>query len=86
VADDGEIRRADDIGKGEGRKLTGRQIAALVIGAVIVLFAVLNTEDARVDLVGGSVTMPLFLVIAVCAGLGFGAGFLVARHRGRKGD
>jgi len=81
---DGEIRKADSIGKGEGRKLTGRQIGAIAIGVVVALFAVLNLEDSSVDLLVKSVKMPLFVVIAVCAGLGFGAGFLFARHRARQ--
>ena len=83
---DGEIRRADSIGKGEGRKLSGRQIGAIVIGALVLLFALLNLEDARVDVLVKSVKMPLFVVIAVCTGLGFGIGFLVARHRARRDD
>lgn len=85
MADD-EIHRADDIGKGQGNKLTGHQIAAIVIGAFVVLFAVLNFQKTRVDLLFSSVSMPLFFVIAVCGALGFGAGFLVARHRARKDD
>lgn len=83
---DGEIHKADSIGKREGRRLTGRQIGAIAIGAFVVLFALLNLEDASVDLLVKSVKMPLFVVIAVCAALGFGSGFLVARHRARHDD
>lgn len=85
-SDEGEIRRADDIGKGEGKKISGRQIGAIAIGAVVVLFALLNTEEANIDLLFGDVSMPLFLVILVFSALGFGAGFLVARHRANKDD
>jgi ABC-type glucose/galactose transport system permease subunit len=83
---DGEVHRADDIGKGEGSKLSGRQIGAIAIGAVIVLFAVLNLDEVKVDLAVTSVHMRLFIVIAVSAALGFGGGLLVARHRARKDD
>ncbi len=47
-ANEGEIRRADQIGKGEGLK--PRQIVALVLLGLLILLAILNLDDASVDL------------------------------------
>jgi hypothetical protein len=69
--------------RGEGG-VTGRQIGD-AIGAVV-LCCLLNLEEAQIDLIGTSIKMPLFVVIAVSAGLGFGGGFLLARHRARDND
>jgi hypothetical protein len=83
MADDGPIRKADDIGRKEpgdtfwnARRITG----AVVIG-VLVLFAVLNLQKVNVDFGVTSVNLSLIFVIVVCGAVGFGAGYLV---RGRR--
>src|SRR3954451_19550868 len=43
-----------------------RRIAIGILAAVALLFAILNFEDVDVDLLFGSVTMPLVVVIAGC--------------------
>jgi uncharacterized integral membrane protein len=85
--DEGEIRRADDIGKrqkGEPRNLSGRQIGMIILVAVILLFAVLNLQKVSVDFGVTSVTMPLVFVIAGTGLLGFGAGYLVKGRRVKR--
>ncbi len=82
--DPGEIRRASEIGKQEGRKLSPRAIAAIVLGVLVLVFALLNLEDASIDFGFSSVTMPLVFVIAVVAAMGFGAGLLFSRHREKQ--
>jgi uncharacterized integral membrane protein len=83
--EEGPIRRADDIGKGEGgRKLSGRQITVLVLLGLLLLFAVLNLQKVSVDFAVGSVTLPLVVVIAVCGLVGFGAGYLVRGRREKR--
>jgi len=82
VADDrsGEVRRADDIGRG-GPKLSARHIVALILVVLVVIVAVQNFEDARFDVLFWDVTMPLFVLIVVVGAIGFGVGWLL---RGRK--
>jgi uncharacterized integral membrane protein len=61
-------------------KLTARTVAAAVLGAVLVLFAVLNSQDVRVHWLITTSTAPLIIVIALCGLVGFAAGWLVARR------
>jgi uncharacterized integral membrane protein len=51
---------------------------------LIVLFAVLNLDDAKIDFLVDSVQIPLVFVIAACALIGFLAGYLFARHLEKK--
>ena len=78
-----EIHRADDIGRSRPR-ISGRHVVALVLIGLLVVIAVLNLDDVSVDLIGGSVEMPLIVLIAIAGGLGFLAGWLVARRRERR--
>ena len=63
-----------------GWRPSPRQIGGIALIVVIVVFALLNFADAEVDLLFTTVTMPLVSVIAACALIGFGAGYLFARH------
>jgi uncharacterized integral membrane protein len=81
VAD--EMHRADDIGR-SGPKLSGRHVVALVLVGILVVIAVLNLDDVSVDLIGGSVQMPLIVMIAISGGIGFLAGWLFFRRRERR--
>jgi len=58
-----------------------RQIAIAILSGVAILFAVLNFEDVKVDLLFGSVTMPLVIVIAFCLLLGGLIGAFLTRRR-----
>jgi uncharacterized integral membrane protein len=58
----------------------------IVIGVclvVLLLFAILNIDDVRVDFAVDTVAAPLVLVIAICALLGFVIGWFVGRRRHR---
>jgi hypothetical protein len=88
----GDVRRADDIGRrstrrggGDGR-LSFREGIGIALAVLVIVFAVLNLEDANVDLIVDTVTLPLILVIAGCSAVGFLLGFLVARRRPRDRD
>jgi uncharacterized integral membrane protein len=59
---------------------SGRQIGIAVLVGIIVLFALLNLDDARVDLLFDSVKIPLVFVIAVTGLIAFTSGYLLARH------
>jgi len=80
--DGGQVTRADDVGR--GRRMSGRQIGAIVLVAAVVIFAIANTQDVKIDFVFGDVTLPLFVVIAVVGLLGFGAGYLVRSRRDKR--
>ena len=58
-----------------------RQIAVAILAGIAILFAVLNFEDVKVDLLFGSVTMPLVIVIAFCLLLGGLIGAFLTRRR-----
>jgi uncharacterized integral membrane protein len=85
---DGEIRKADEIGRThrwrDGGGLSARELITLVLVVLVGLFAVLNLEDVSIDVLAGSVTVPLIIVIVVCGFVGFVAGFVVARRRARR--
>jgi uncharacterized integral membrane protein len=76
--------RRDEGRTSRRNRLTGRQIGAIVLGAVILIFAIANTQEATIDFVFGDVTMPLFVVIAVIGLIGFGAGWLVRGRRDKR--
>ncbi|HEY8583726.1 MAG TPA: lipopolysaccharide assembly protein LapA domain-containing protein [Capillimicrobium sp.] len=65
------------------RRETTRQVAALLVGALIVVFAVLNLDDVEVNWVIATATTPLIVVIAASFVLGILAGLLIARGRAR---
>lgn len=65
------------------RKERSRQIAIAILAAVALVFAILNFEDVRVDLLFGTVTMPLVIVIAFCLLIGGLIGSFTARRRRR---
>ncbi len=70
--------RSDD-----GRKVSGKVIGLGIAAVVLVLFAVLNTEDAQVNWILGTWETSVIVVIAISGVLGFVIGWLV---RGRRGD
>jgi len=67
-----------------GWQPSGRLIFAMVLIAIILIFALANLEDATIDFVFGQVTLPVVFIIAIPAFLGFGAGELVSHHRAKQ--
>lgn len=65
--------------RGRAEKL--RLAVAFGLGAIAVLFAVLNLEQVRVHWIVGVWTTPLIIVIAVCLLLGGLIGAVLARRR-----
>ena len=63
---------------------SSRQVIAAIILVLILVFALVNLEHVRVDLVFGQLTTQVFFVIAVPALLGFLAGLIVQRQRDRR--
>ena len=64
------------------RRVSGSVIVISVLGLVLLLFAVLNTDEIGVDFIADTVKAPLILVIFLAALLGFVIGWFV----GRRGD
>jgi uncharacterized integral membrane protein len=63
---------------------TARQVIAAIILVLILVFALVNLEHVKVDLVFGELNTQVFFVIAVPAVLGFIAGLIVQRQRDRR--
>lgn len=60
-----------------------RLAVAFGLGALALLFAVLNVDDVEVNWIVATSSTPLIIVIAVCILLGAALGW-VARGRGRR--
>jgi len=71
---------------GRSKRERARRIAIAILAVVALLFAILNFEDVKVDLLFGSVTMPLVVVIAGCLLIGGLIGAQLGRRarRGRR--
>ncbi len=78
---DSPTHRGSNDGKASTRSEQSRRIAVAILAGVAVLFAVLNFEDVKVDLLFGSVTMPLVIVIAACLLIGGLIGAFLTRRR-----
>lgn len=66
------------------RRESARRIAIGILAAAAALFALVNLDDVRVDLVFGSVTMPLIVVIVGCLLIGGLIGAYVGRRSRRR--
>ena len=60
---------------------TARQVIAILILVVILVFALVNLEKTTIDFVFDEVTIPVFFVIAFPALAGFIAGLIVQHRR-----
>jgi uncharacterized integral membrane protein len=75
---------AADTARDDGRKVNVKLILFGLLGAVLVLFALLNTHEVGVDWLFNTWSAPMILVIAVSAVIGFAMGFLVRGHLANK--
>ena len=67
-----------------GRREQARTVAALGLGALGAVFAVLNVDEVDVNWILGTWSTPLIIVIALSILIGAALGFLVGRRRGGK--
>ncbi len=67
---------------GRSRRERFRLIGSFALGALAVLFAVLNLDEVRVNWIIGTWDTPLIVVIALSMLVGVALGFLVSRRRG----
>jgi uncharacterized integral membrane protein len=82
VSGSGEIRRADDVGRGQ--KMSPRHIVALVLVALLVIIAVQNLDDQSLSILFWDVTMPLVVLIALFGVGGFLVGWLIRGRREKR--
>ncbi|HXV93722.1 MAG TPA: lipopolysaccharide assembly protein LapA domain-containing protein [Pseudonocardia sp.] len=66
-----------------GRRITARQIAAIVIAVLVVVFIVQNRDRVRIELFTLTLSAPLWLLLTVMALLGLIVGLLLGRRRRR---
>ena len=62
-------------------RIKPHHIVAAIGVVVLVVFALVNIDDVRVDFAVDTVDAPLVLVIVVCALLGFLIGWVVGHRR-----
>jgi uncharacterized integral membrane protein len=77
---------AADATHDSGRSVNVKLIAFGSLGAVLVLFALLNTHEVGVDWLFNTWRAPMILVIAISAVIGFAMGFLVRGHLANRND
>jgi uncharacterized integral membrane protein len=65
------------------RGASPKVVALAILGVVLLVFALLNTDDVSVDFVLGTVDASLIVVIAVSAVIGAAIGALVMSQRRR---
>ena len=61
-----------------------RLIVAGVIGLLLLLFVLQNTDEADIDFLFFSGSYPLWIMVVVVAALGFVGGWLVGRSGARR--
>jgi len=69
---------------GGGLRLGGRQVMALVIGVLLIVFIAVNNDDVAVSFVFFNVELPLWVVLAGTALLGVGIGMLLGARRTKR--
>ncbi len=70
-------------GAAQGFRPTGRQIGGGLIAVILIAFIAANSKTVSVSLVFLSADLPLWLVLAITAVLGFGVGILFGSRRAK---
>jgi uncharacterized integral membrane protein len=85
------MQRPDEPRPDEGREWTERRegpggiaILLIVVAVLLLVFVLQNTNEADVNFLFWDAAVPLWIVIAIAAGLGFAGGWLVAWLRARR--
>jgi uncharacterized integral membrane protein len=79
----GELERSRG-GAPARRRLSGRLIAAIAIGVLILVFVVLNRDRTKVSFIVFSTRTDLWVALLLSAVAGLIAGFLLGRRRYRR--
>jgi uncharacterized integral membrane protein len=67
------------------RQATARLLAALILGALLALFAVLNSQSVRIHWIVTTTDVPMIVVIVGCGVIGALVSWLIARRRQKAG-
>jgi uncharacterized integral membrane protein len=65
---------------GSGRNISPKMILVAILVVIVVILAIVNSQDANVDFVVGDVTLPLFVVIVGSALIGLIVGYFLGRR------
>jgi uncharacterized integral membrane protein len=63
------------------RSITAKQVIVGILILVVVVLAIANSREVKVDFVVADVRLPLFVVIVGSALIGWVIGFFTGRHR-----
>lgn len=76
---------ADDLHTGYTREgMSGGAIALVVVGILLLLFILQNSEKGTINFLFWDATMRTWVALSIAAVLGFVGGYLVARLRRRR--
>ena len=56
-----------------------------VVGVILIVFILLNSQEVEIDFIVGTATAPLIFALAIAGVLGFAVGWLAPRVR-RRGE
>jgi uncharacterized integral membrane protein len=73
------VTQEQNAGHSENR-IQPRHIVIGICLLVLLVFAILNTDEVGIDFVFDTVRAPLVLLIAICALLGFAIGWFIGRR------
>jgi uncharacterized integral membrane protein len=62
------------------RRVNARLIVVGVLALLLLVFALLNTDEVGVDFIADTVRAPLIVVVFLCALIGFLIGWFVGRR------
>jgi uncharacterized integral membrane protein len=68
---------------GSGRNISPKMVLAAILVAVVVILAIANSQDIKVDFVVADITLPLFVVIVGSALIGLVVGYFLGRREKR---
>lgn len=71
-------------GKPARKQPSPRVIVVAVLGVLLGVFAVLNSQSVRIHWIVATSDVPLIVVILGCGLIGFVVGWLLARHRASR--
>ena len=74
----------DDRSEGGGFRPTPKQIGVAVLAVLLVVFIIANADPTLINFVVTTVTMPLWIVLAGTAAVGFLVGLTVGIRRTKR--
>jgi uncharacterized integral membrane protein len=86
MADPGHPHAQGDGATVRSSRDRARLVAVGILVVAATVFALVNLDEVRVDLVFGSATLPLIVVIVGCLLIGAAIGAVLGRRGGKRGD